>query len=163
MEKRVTSIEYNAGKLESTKRIITFLFLLAVMVYSIIKGHLQWNRDNMFIFAFFGFTIFVLAISMAGYKKERNRALSASNWKYRLYKKTNDITYFLIRGVLTALIFTALFTVLLLKRDSLDSVLQKSEVFLYSFPILALAAGVYHILIIRYIFRTGTPVYDNQE
>ncbi len=163
MEKRITSISYNAAKLESTKRIITFVFLLFVMVYSIIKGNLQWSKDNMFLFAFFAFTIFVLAVSMAGYKKERIKVLSASSWKYRLYNKTNDITYLLVRGVLTALIFTLLFALLLLKRGKLDSVIEKSDVLLYSFPVLALAAGVYHILIIRYIFRTGTPVYDNQE
>ena len=163
MEKRITSIKYNAAKLESTKRIITFTFLLFVMVYLIIKGNLQWNKDNIFFFSFVAFLIFTITVGIAGYKKERIKVLSASNWKYRLYKKTNDITYLLVRGVLTALIFTLLFALLLLKRSKLDSVLEKSDVLLYSFPVLALAAGVYHILIIRYIFHTGTPVYDNQE
>ena len=161
MEKHITSIQYNAGKIESTKRIVTFIFLLAVMTYSVIKGHLQWNKDSIFILAFFGFSIFILAVSMAGYKKERIRTLSASNWKYRLYKRKGVVAYFLVRGVITSLLAITLFSLLMLRKDALSVLSQKSNIFLYSFLVLTLVAGVYHTLIIRYIFRNGTPVFDN--
>lgn len=163
MDKQITSIRYNAGKLESTKRILTFTFLLAVMIYSFIKGNLQWNKDSFFIIAFFGFSAFILTVSIAGYNKERIRTLSTSNWKYRLYKKTNDVAYLIIRGVITAFLFTALFTALLIRKNGLEAILQKGDLFLYSFPILTLVAGLYHMVIIKYIFRNGTPVFNNVE
>ncbi len=37
MENRITSIRYNAGKLEAIKRAVTFIFLLAIMLYALIE------------------------------------------------------------------------------------------------------------------------------
>ncbi len=163
MEKRITAIQYDAGKMESTKRIVTFGFLLAVITYSFLKGHIQWNKDSMFILAFFGFSIFILVVSMAGYKKERIKVLSASNWKYRLYKRKGVVAYFIVRGVITSLLAITLFSLLMLRKDALNALSQKSDILLYSFLVLFLVAGMYHTLTIRYIFRNGTPVFDNVE
>ena len=160
MEKRITSIKYNAGKLESTKRIVTFAFFIAVMVYSVIKGNLRWDKDSLFFYAFFGFSVFIVAVSMAGYKKERIRILSASSWKYRLYKRTNAVVYFLTRGMITSLIFTGLFALMLVRNKDFDVMMNNLGTLAISFIALMIISGTYHLLIMTYILKKGRPVYD---
>ena len=161
MEDRITSIKYNAGKLEAIKRAITFVLLSGVMLYAFIKKGMTLNKENYFMIAFFLFFLFILAVGMAGYKKERFRVLSASNWKYRLYKNTNAFVYLFVRGIITAFIFTALFAVFQIRSNGIDTVLQKIDVFAVNFPIFMVVAGTYHLLIMLYIVRTGTAVHDN--
>ena len=113
--------------------------------------------------AFFLFFLFVLAVGMYGYKKEKIRVLSASNWRYRLYKNTNAFVYLVVRGTITSFVFTTLFVLMQMRSNGIDAVLQKIDVLAISFPVFIVVAGAYHLLIMLYIVRTGTFVYDMQE
>ncbi len=163
MEDRIIAIRYNAEKLETIKRAINFILLLSVMIYALFQNGFKLNKENSFMLAFFGFLFFVLAVGLAGYKKEKFRNLSTSGWKYRLYKNTNAFVYFIVRGIITSLIFTVLFFLFQLRSSDYDAVMQKINIFVTGFFVFVLIAGAYHLLTMIFIVRTGTPIKDMFE
>jgi len=163
MEDHITSIRYNAGKLDALKRAFVFFFLLAVMLYSWYQTGFSWNKQNLFFVAFSFFILLVLGIGMTGYKKNRTRSLSVTSWKYRLYKNTNATIYLIVRGIITTLIFVVLFAVMQIKSNGIDAVMEKTKSFYLIIPVFILIAGAYHLMIMLYIIRTGTPESDNQN
>jgi len=42
----------------------------------------------------------------------------------------------------------------------MDAVMQKADVLYLALPVFIIFAGAYHLLIMLYIVRTGTPVHD---
>jgi len=161
MKNHVTLIQYNASNLEAIKRAVMFVFLSGIMFYALFRSGFRWSKENTFMLVFILFLLFTMGIGMLGYKKERTRSLSISNWRYRLYKNTNPVVYLLVRGTITTLIFIALFAAFQIKSQGIDAVIQKINVLYTGLPVLIILAGSYHLLIMMFIVRTGTAVNEN--
>jgi hypothetical protein len=160
MKDQIKTFRYNAGKVDAVKRAVTFGLLTLVMAYSFFKGGLVWDKNKVFIIAFFLFAFFIIMVSIAGCKKEKMRLLTP--WKYRLYNNFNSIGYFTIRGALSALLFTGLFALLTFKNMGIEGITQKGNFFIIAFFGLMPLFGLYHLLVIRYIIRTGTVVHNEK-
>ena len=160
MKDQIKTFRYNAGKVDAVKRAVTFGLLTLVMAFSFFKGGLVWDKNKAFIIAFFLFAFLIIMVSIAGYKKEKMRLLSP--WKYRLYNNFNDIGYFIIRGALSAFLFTGLFAILTFKNMGIEGITQKWNFYIISFFGSIPLFGFYHLLVIRYIIRTGTSVNNEK-